>query len=248
MKMKKGLRVISFLIFSVIISNIFIRPTYAALTEENSLSTINVILDGTTIEVPIVEGPITKIEPSSKNVDIANYSGKELYHKDATLYIPVTEDALNYNEEIVNNIKARLVTTDQGLDPRGYLKVTSTINYTSDYYNGNKRIDMTSFSITKNRGPDTYNLIGIGNPDATAYQLGFHGPAGYPEVMDQKKSYRQFSWGSTQVIPSSWLPVTTDVYASYLKGVQYNANLIYYTNSSQTSTTTVKLSFFHKCG
>lgn len=103
-------------------------------------------------------------------------------------FIPVTDSAKQYNEKLIHDMKQKLTTTDQSLDSAGYMTATSVINYTKDYYNSHPRIKMTSFSVDNNKGVDSY-LVGLGQPSATVYQLGYYGPGGHPEVMDPKKNF-----------------------------------------------------------
>lgn len=196
----------------------------------NDLSITTVQIDGQNVQIPIYEENATPLLAASDLVsDI---------QKEVTYFIPVTDTAKNYNDNLIKTMQSRISGSNQAIDARGYVTVTSTINFTRDYYNGHPRIKMSSFRLTKNRNLDSY-LIGIRRPTATVYQLGYYGPAGHPEVMDQSM-YTGFEWSSTVSVPSSWLPVCTDV-GSHLRGIQYNLSFLY--NDQQFSS----CNFFHYC-
>ncbi len=198
----------------------------------SELEITSVQVNGETIYVPMKKSEVTSVRLAS------NITGEKV-----EFFIPVTDSAKQYNEKLIHDMKQRLTTTDQSLDSAGYMTATSVINYTKDYYNSHPRIKMTSFSVDNNKGVDSY-LVGLGQPSATVYQLGYYGPGGHPEVMDQKKNYT-FGWGKTQTVPSSWLPVCTDI-GSHTRGIQYTATLIY--SNGNNTTRTEKCSFFHRCG
>lgn len=198
----------------------------------NQLQIATIQLDGKNISIPI-----------RKHVPVKTFSSNPSTQEVADFFIPVSKEARDYNQKLIRDMKMRLTTTDQALDTAGYFTATSTINYTRDTYNSHPRIKMSSFSVNNEGDLDGY-LVGLGSPQAEVFQLGYYGPAGHPEVMDQRKSY-SLNWAKSATVPSSWLPVCTDI-DSHLRGVQYNILLIY--SNGDGTVREENCNFFHSCG
>ncbi len=205
------------------------------------------ILDVAEIKIDnqIVEVPISK--PAS------SLSRNSIDHaQNATVYIPLTQEDKDYNQQIISQIKQssklRLTMTDQILDPKKYVTLTSSIGYTPSVYHSSSGdidlIKMSWFKIEKNRNPSSTYLIGIGTPSAIAYQIGYAGPPDIYDSVRQSKSYSSVTWGSQNTVPANWVAVARDI-GSFVKGVDYTVNLIYYKDSSHTTTETVKCTFNH---
>lgn len=126
--------------------------------------------------------------------------------------------------------------SDEFLDPNRYVTFKSEINYITDSYNGFTRIDISWFKITKDKTPDSSYLVGIGTPSATAYQIGYYGPGSHLETLRQQQHYSSVSYGSTQSVPTSWLPVLRDDGEGLIKGVDYTISLIYMDSNGSTQT------------
>ncbi|MFR5631465.1 MAG: hypothetical protein ACLUFH_00520 [Monoglobales bacterium] len=197
--------------------------SFTSFAKEVPLTLTTIQYGDEVIEVPAVQDSVKSTR------SLGEVSGLKIY-------IPATEEDLEYNREVTSKIKSRLYYTDEFLDPNRYVTFKSEINYVTDFYNGSTRIDISGFKITKDRKPDSSYLVGIGTPSATAYQKGYYGPAGYLETLQQEKYYSSVSYGSTQSVPSSWLPVLREDGEGMVKGVDYTITLIYMNSSGSTQT------------
>lgn len=234
--MKKKLKKIVASVLSCVLCFLCTMPVYAHDKDSKDESKIYVNeLEISKIQVNGFEMyvPVQKIENN-----MSTYSNSDEKEAGIDYYIPVTEKAKQYNNKLISDMKAKLTSSNQSMDTNGYVTVTSNITFSRDSYNGNPRIKMSSFRLTKNRNLDS-TLIGIQRPKATVYQLGYYGPGGHPEVMDQTKTVG-FEWGSSVSVPSSWLPVCINL-SSHLRGVQYNLSFIYKNGTTSTC------DFFHPC-
>lgn len=196
------------------------------------VSTTTVYIDGEALEVP-VEMPLTQ--------SYSLYSNDDIVSDVQRVYIPFTEEAKENNSSVVNSIK--YARGSSGFSTKdGYIYFESTLNYKRDYYNNNyayPRIDLISFKLDR----EIYTKApfrGFKNATATAYQLGTRGSGGDLSVLDQKKTYSSFSYGTTQTVPSSWVPVLT-VGTDYNRGVSYSIPLLYLDSSKDTT-----LTYFHE--
>lgn len=223
------------IILSIVLCIENIMPIFAASDENEKIKVGQSEIESIKIDGEEVLIPIQKINKAKIFSPVDN--------EEINLFIPVTQEAKKYNDALISGMESRLVNSNQYFDTAGYLKATSTINFTRDYYQGHPRIKMTSYRVTKNRNVDSY-LVGLGHPTITAYQLGYYGPAGYPQTMDQIKYFGNVSWDTTYNIPSSWLPVCTDI-GTHTRGVKVQVLLIY--SNGNGSTREERCDFFHPC-
>lgn len=158
-----------------------------------------------------------------------------------TLYLPVTDEGLAYNEEYLQTVKkqsrASGTATDSYPDPNNYMVVTSYIRYTisgatcdGEWVDDFKAL-ITNVAITKDKSAESLGnggyLIGISNPSAYVVCTGF-------DTVGSSESYNQtttlsLAWSSSGMnTPSSWVPVVRYEYSDYcVTYARYSFSLTY---------------------
>lgn len=145
----------------------------------------------------------------------------------ATYYIPATEEGIAYNNNYVQAARFTVEATDQELDPKHYITMTSTIRFTMyDSLDGTAKdslLGLDNVSITRTKDPIglDWDILGVGNPTIEIKQVGMT-DRGHGIIMgdgtwtgDQIKTYQNVSWGSPGVnVPSDWYPVMVRNYGT----------------------------------
>lgn len=187
--------------------------------------------------VPVVVNNSSLQGPSSKSSSSFQSSMQE-----ATYYIPVTEDAQEYNEQYVSKtLKSRRsrVTTDTFPDPHQYFTITSYIRYTlypsADGKVSDFLVSMDNVAITKGADPAgmEWDILSVGTPSARINLTGYSEQSGQPTL--NQEVYRNVPWGLTGIdTPSSWQPVVSGTYSNGYRGlVQYEIEIFYSTTGRQ---------------
>lgn len=200
-------------------------PAFAATGEPTSLTTTTIQYGDKTIEVPVIQ------------TDMKNARSGE-GESTLSIYVPASEEALEYNENVIKQIRRAGLDDDKEMfDPSQYVRFHSKIVYTMDYYDGNPRVDMQSFSITKTENETIYP-INVAQPSAMAYQLGFEGPSNI-YTLTQKESHSVVAYNKTYSVPAEWVPVLKDDH-SLFKGMEYTIKITYIKGGSSTYDEVVK--------
>jgi len=141
------------------------------------------------------------------------------YEQEVTYFVPATEDAVDYNETLVQQLRISGPGTviESSLDKNQYITITTTIKYTifpdsknnvSDYM-----ISMNSVAIDRDKDPEGYDgyLLGIGTPSVRIVQRGY---SEYEPYYCEQEITKSVNWGPKGVsIPSDWRPILTTSYS-----------------------------------
>ncbi|WP_297200747.1 hypothetical protein [uncultured Flavonifractor sp.] len=224
------------LIAVVIINISCVPPAFALENDQKTQEKFafdTVIIDNETITVPTITRSVKK--------PIATRSGSLTCYKDSvTYYLPVTEEAQAYNEELVRN-SGELTQTKPEFDPQGYMIATSHITYviSEGTIDGQSASDLyiliTNVALTKDKDPESIvhggYLLGISNPVATKIICTGARPTDdfIPGTFDQEVYNVTMNWSETGIsTPSSWVPVISDKYSDMFDGyASYSYSLIY---------------------
>lgn len=176
---------------------------------------------------------------------VARGGTETVVEDDITYYLPVTDEAKEYNARFVSSSRSSGVATDTFPDPKNYMIATSSIRYTisggyiSGKYCDDLYIQIDNVALTRNKDPESSTgggiLWGIGNPTADRIVcVGATSADEYnPGTMNQVAYNVPMTWSSSGVnTPSSWKNVVRGKYSDYYRGlVEYSYTLVYNTGS-----------------
>ncbi len=227
-----------FIILSIITTNTL--PAFGAFDSDmndNNITFATIVFDGKTMTVPTIA------QRNNENVLTTESTiGQTSIQDDSvTYFLPITEEALAYNEALVNGIVGPGTSTETFTE-KGYMSITSYIRYTisGGTMNGKYVNDLfcliDNVAITKDRGPGTIGspITGIGHPNIRVVCVG-----GRPEggnYYGQDVTFEQVPWSiNGEDTPSSWRPVVRGAYSDQFRAfatfsvLLFDANVQAYT-------------------